>query len=113
MAAPATPRDLLADRLGRTSEALPFAEAVVAQLTGAAGAMSGAPEAARLDLAREVAELLLSVRSGDQLDDAFSGPELAAAFFQNIDLLYLHGWAHADGVSALIMAAIAAGEDAT
>jgi hypothetical protein len=35
-------------------------------------------------------------------------PILLAAVFQNVDLLYRHGFPHADGVSALVMQALAA-----
>jgi hypothetical protein len=92
-------------RLAAHPAALPFAEAVVRQLTGAPGPLASAPVAAAEALAGRVAALLLAVGRAD-VDSLAAGlleePELAAAVFQNLDLLYAHPWGRADSVSLLL-----------
>ena len=95
---------LLHELLAADPAALPFAEAVLAQLVGPAGALAGAPPAARDALAVHLADVILS--SADAAAGAprlLAEPPLAAAFFQNLDLLYTHESPHADAVSLLVM----------
>lgn len=111
-----SPGSLLRQRLSADPGAIPFAEAVLAQLIGPAGALAGAPPAARHALEIHLADLLLA--SAAPADDALAArllaePALAAAFFQNLDLLYAHESLHADAMSALLMRTLelAAAED--
>ena len=94
-------REMLRSRLGRRSEALPFAEAIVAQL-------EGRPEE---ELAEHLAGILLACGSPagagrGEVAALASDPELLASFFQNVDLLYGARHAHADAVSGLTMEAL-------
>ena len=117
MAAGMPPASLLSERLAGDPGALRFAEAVFAQLTGPAGALGAAPPAARDALALHLSELLLSAPAVGENDALalrlIAEPPLAAAFFQNVDLLYRHDSPRADAVSALLMRAleIAAAEE--
>ena len=101
-----TARELLASE----PAAIPFAVAVTIQLTGPAGSLANAPPSEEAALARRVAEIVL--RAGGELDgDALVArlleePPLAAAFFQNVDLLYAHHCPCAEPVGALIMRAM-------
>jgi hypothetical protein len=111
------PASLLGARLAGDAGALRFAEAVFTQLTGPAGALAAAPPAARHALALHLSDLLLDSPLA-AADDALalrllSQPPLAAAFFQNLDLLYRHHSPLADPVGALLMRAleIAAAEE--
>jgi hypothetical protein len=97
---------ILRERLAADPGGLHFAEAVFAQLIGPAGALGAAPPATRDALALHLADLLLQSAAGatDGLAHRLlAEPALAAAFFQNLDLLYTHSSAHADAVSALLM----------
>jgi len=98
---------ILRDRLVADSGALYFAEAVFAQLVGPAGALGAAPAAARQELAAKLADILLASTAGGRSDDLalrlLAEPALAAAFFQNLDLLYTHSSSYADAASALLM----------
>jgi hypothetical protein len=102
--------DALPPELGPA--ALPFAEAVVAQVAHPLGAPPASRPGARERLvARRVARLLAAsvrpdpapARAAARL--AADAPLLAAAF-QNVDLLYAHRCARADAVSLLVMGAI-------
>ena len=98
------------ERLAGDPGAIAFAEAVFAQLLGPAGALGSAPPAARDALALQLTDLLLDSASGAS-DDALAErllaePAVAAAFFQNLDLLYEHPSPLADAVSALLMRAL-------
>lgn len=101
-----------------TGAVLPFLEAVVQQAAlplGEAVPVAEAPERERRTT-EQVVELLLVARSamgeqGEKYPDEAAErlrahPLLLAAFFQNIDLLYQHGYPHADAVSLLIMRAL-------
>ena len=97
---------MLRERLAADPGAIPFAEAVFAQLIGPAGALAGAPPAARDALELHLADVVLAAAAADP--DALARrllaePPLAAAFFQNLDLLYTHASTHADALSALLM----------
>ena len=86
--------------------ALLFAEAVFAQLIGPAGALRNSPPSVRDSLANDVADLVLA-SPDDPGDDGlalrlFDQPPLAAAFFQNLDLLYSYPSPCADTVSTLL-----------
>ena len=105
-AASRAPGSLLRERLGADPGAIPFAEAVLAQLTGPAGAFAGAPHTARDALELHLADVVLAAAATDPDELArrlLAEPPLAAAFFQNLDLLYTHTSPHADAVSALLM----------
>ena len=90
--------------------ALPFLDAAARQLAAPAGPAPGGEEEA----GERVAALLeLAAAVGD----AGGGPEAAgvalaedpvllAVFFQNVDLLYAHGYPGADAVSLAVMEAI-------
>ena len=100
------PGSVLRDRLAADPGAIPFAEAVLAQLIGPAGPLAGAPLAARDALERHLADVVLATPGPDP--DALARrllaePPLAAAFFQNLDLLYTHSSPSADSMSALLM----------
>jgi hypothetical protein len=99
------PGSLLRERLSGDPGAIPFAEAVFAQLVGPAGALAGAPPAARDVLEAHLADVLLASAGEDGTLAArlLAEPPLAAAFFQNLDLLYAHGSTHADAMSTLLM----------
>lgn len=101
---------VLRERLGEGSAALPFARAVLAQLTGTPGAAAAASPRERRQLAEGVAELLRGAERGDSPDAParalLAEPALASALFQNVDLLYAAGWAAADAVSAVVMRAV-------
>lgn len=105
------PADPLA-ALDDGAAALPFARAVVTQLARAPGAAAAPAEERRV--AEEVAAVLRLARPESRGD---AGPEragerlaadatLLAAFFQNVDLLYDHGYRHADAVSLAVMHAV-------
>ena len=106
---------LLRERLAADPAALPFAEAVFAQLVGPAGALAGAPPAARDALAVHLADTLLAGARDPEAaaPRLLAEPPLAAAFFQNLDLLYASASPHADAISLLLMRALelAAEED--
>ena len=90
---------LLRERLGDAGA--PFAEAVTLQLTRA-----GAAAAAEDGTARRVSEIVASP-GGEQWPGRLAAdPELLSSFFQNVDLLYRHGFAEADAVGLLIMRAL-------
>ena len=98
---------LLRERLAADPGARPFAEAVLTQLVGPAGPLSDTGMRFREALAIHIAEILLA-SSAAKPDDALalgllSEPALAAACFQNLDLLYTHASFHADAMGALIM----------
>lgn len=98
---------ILRERFAEDRGALLFAEAVFAQLIGPAGALREAPAAVRDALARDVVDLL-AASPEDPGDDVlalrlFERPPLAAAFFQNLDLLYSYSSPYADPVSTLLM----------
>ena len=97
---------LLGERLADDPGALRFAEAVFTQLTGPAGAFGSAPPAARDALAIHLSDLLhgLTTAANEALAlRLVDEPALAAAFFQNLDLLYTHGSPVADPMSALLI----------
>lgn len=92
----------LRERLGGTA-ALPFAEAVALQLAHPPG-VAGAAEAERAAVERVIGAL---ERTDEQAARWLaSDPELLAALFQNVDLLYAHGYPGADSVSLLVMRAL-------
>lgn len=101
-------------RRGGASAAAAFVEAVTVQAAFPLGLDAPPREWARRE--RAVADAVLSL-----LMDAGTGgagpapgapaqlrhdPPLLAAFFQNVDLLYAHGYRDADAVSALVMRAL-------
>lgn len=102
--------DALPPELG--AAALPFAEAVIAQVAHPLGAPPAARPGARERLvARRVVRLLAaSVRPDPAPARAAArlagDPTLLAAAFQNVDLLYAHRCPRADAVSLLVMGAI-------
>ena len=101
---------ILRERLAADPGALLFAEAVFAQLVGPAGALRSAPPAVRDALALHLLDLVLGSAAG-AADDLLAlrllaEPPLAAAFFQNLDLLYAHDSPHADAMSAVLMRAL-------
>lgn len=99
---------LLRERLGDRDPALPFAEAVVLQAAHPLG--RAATKRREVETAARVADILHERRSGSQPGEAAAAlaadPELLAAFFQNIDLLYAQADPHADVVSGWIMRAL-------
>jgi hypothetical protein len=94
--------------------ALPFVEATVLQAAHPLGTNVTAPGAAEREwrTANLTLELLLdavpAVRapSEDAAARLRAEPRLLAAFFQNIDLLYQHGFPYADAVSGLVLRAL-------
>lgn len=98
---------VLRERLGEGSAALPFARAVLTQLTGTPGTAAPAPPRERRRTAEQVAELLRAGERGDPPEAParalVAEPALAAAVFQNVDLLYAAGWPAADAISAVVM----------
>jgi hypothetical protein len=98
---------------GRGEEsALTFLAAVVAQAALPLGLRVPEPELAGRE--SRVASLALAVL--DPADAAAAErlrgePVLLAAFFQNIDLLYRHGYPRADAVAMLVMRALEGFED--
>jgi hypothetical protein len=97
---------LLRERLAGDAGGVRFAEAICAQLLGPAGALGDAPDAEREALTERVATVVLE--SARARDDALAlrllgEPALAAAFFENLDLLYDSPSAYADAVGALVM----------
>jgi hypothetical protein len=97
-------RVLLEARLGPGAADLPFAAAVVRQLTRHATEQSVAPGA----VAQRVVNLLLAAERGEQTAEHALAADHAmlSAFFQNVDLLYQHGCSTADAVSGLILQAL-------
>ncbi|HET6764777.1 MAG TPA: hypothetical protein VFH27_13925 [Longimicrobiaceae bacterium] len=89
----------------------PFVRAVVQQLCASTGAY-GQPEegAAEARVERAARGFVDRAMSGEPPAELGAGladdVPLLAAFFQNVDLLYEHGYAQADAVSGLIMAAL-------
>ena len=87
----------------------PFVDAVVAQL-GRSIDEAGAGAQQQVDaLSDQLASLLLACERGDDetavstlLQDAL----LLSLVFQNVDLLYVHDYPHADRVSLLILDAV-------
>ena len=101
---------ILRERLAADAGALLFAEAVFAQLIGPAGALRDAPGHTRDALAHDVADILLA-SPDDPGDDLLPlrllhQPPLAAAFFQNLDLLYSYASRYSDPVGAVVMRAL-------
>jgi len=96
--------DTLRARLAEEPAALPFAEAAVAQIAHplpSRGTPGDEEEAAETVLA------LLAAPDAPGADARLAErPEALAAFFQNVDLLYAHGFPRADRVSLLIMRAL-------
>lgn len=100
---------------GEGAAALPFIEAVARQCA-AAREGDDAVRRARIQraIARRVSRLVGSAvrvhgMSGGTDPSAVSlarDPVLLSSFFQNIDLLYAHGYRHADRVSGQIMRAV-------
>ena len=105
---------LLREMLSADPGAIPFAEAVLAQLLGPAGALAGAPMAARDALANHLADTILASAAADETlaPRLLAEPPLAAAFFQNLDLLYTHASTHADAMSLLLMRTLELAEEA-
>lgn len=97
-------RALLEGRLSPGGADLPFAAAVVRQLTRHPAEEPLAPAA----VAQRVVDLLLAAERGDEAAEHALAADHAmlAAFFQNVDLLYQHGHPTADSVSALILQAL-------
>ncbi|MBW3628349.1 MAG: hypothetical protein KY464_03535 [Gemmatimonadetes bacterium] len=98
---------ILRQRLAHDQGALLFAEAVFAQLISPAGALREGPAEVRDALAHEVADLLLA-SPDDPGDEGLAlrlleQPPLAAAFFQNLDLLYSYASPYANRVGTLLM----------
>lgn len=98
---------LLRERLAGDPGGRPFAEAVLAQLVGPAGALADTGTGFHEALALHISEILLA-SPGAGRDDALAHrllaePALAAAFFQNLDLLFTHGSVHAEAIGALVM----------
>ena len=94
---------LLRAKLGGV-EMVPFATAVVTQLSLSPGAT--ADEGAT---ARGVVRLIRAASAGDIEDAAaelYANPALFAAFFQNLDLLFAVPLPVADAVTGLVMAAL-------
>lgn len=104
MTEPRDPLEILASDLRDSPSALPFARAVFTQLARGPGAYaaSSAPE---IDsLARRISRMFHAAESGDSSigDELAAQPLIAAAFFQNIDLLYDSRFPRADLVSVAI-----------
>jgi hypothetical protein len=97
-------RSMLEGRLGPGGADLPFAAAVVRQLTRHATEDPVAPA----EVAERVVDLLLAAERGDEAAEHALAADHAmlAAFFQNVDLLYQHAHPTADSVSALILQAL-------
>lgn len=95
--------------------AAPFVEAVTLQASRPLGVPDTGVNPAERErrTARTVLEML-RLATAAEVDGGASGaaealsryPELHAAFFQNIDLLYEHGYIHADPVAVLVMRAV-------
>lgn len=111
MTAPHPPLEDLLATMDEGDAAAPFIAAVAVQLARATE--SAPPDEERSVAERAVAVLRLAHRS----PRAEAGPEragellggdvaLLAAFFQNVDLLYEHGYTHADAVSLAVMHAV-------
>lgn len=99
----------LRERLADAPAALPFAEAVLAQLTGPAGALREAPASERERVAALLCELILAAgeaRRESPVAGLVDEHALVAALFQNAELLYQHGYARADAVSRAVMRVI-------
>jgi hypothetical protein len=102
--------------------AAPFIEAVTVQRARPLGADPRPPEAQREEDRDVAAAVLGLVRAAtaarepagdgrqtmaESANRLRSDPSLLAAVFQNIDLLYRHGYSHADAVSEMVMRALA------
>jgi hypothetical protein len=102
--------------------AAPFVEAVTVQRARPLGADPRPPEAQREEDRDVAAAVLGLVRAAtaarepareccqtmaESANRLRSDPSLLAAVFQNIDLLYRHGYSHADAVSEIVMRALA------
>lgn len=96
--------DWLRGRFGADGAALPFARAVTLQLARPPGRAASA--AAELEAARRVAEPLEAPAAPGAPARLAADPELLAAFFQNVDLLFAHGFPGADQVALLVMTAL-------
>ena len=86
-----------------------FVDAVVAQLTGPAGALRGADAEERARLTETVRALLRGAGGNEHeaLAELLRADHaLAASFFQNLDLLHRHDHPRADAVARLVMRAI-------
>jgi hypothetical protein len=91
----------------------PFVRAVVRQLAGSTvpdpSGAAGDPDARTEAAVRRLVGAAVEGGSTAALGAELAGDvPLLASFFQNVDLLYAHGYADADAVSALIMAALEA-----
>lgn len=89
--------------------ASPFVDAVVAQLArGVAEAGAGAQQ--RVDELSDLLTTLLLACEQEEVETAASvlvqDTDLLSAVFQNIDLLYDHGYPHADQVSMVTLDAV-------
>jgi hypothetical protein len=85
--------------------ALPFLTAIVEQI-GRSDEVRSTTVAPSLEGQHTVAGVLSLLREPESADaaDRLAGDRLMlAAFFQNIDLLYEHGYEEADAVAALVM----------
>jgi hypothetical protein len=83
--------------------ALRFCRAVLRQVTHPLGA-SPRPEREAMALAQQLVQVLRDASAGGSPTRAPLEPELLSAIFQNLDLLYEDGFAHADGISLLLIA---------
>lgn len=104
----AGPLETLARDLRDDPLALPFARAVFTQLARAPGAYSDSHTHDIDALALRISALLRSAASGGSSmgDSLMAEPIMAAAFFQNVDLLYDSSFPRADAVSSAIMQAL-------
>lgn len=110
--APHPPLEDLLATVEDGAAALPLVAAIAGQIARASDSASPTDEE------RQVAERVVAVlRLAHRTRSADAGPEpagellagdvaLLAAFFQNVDLLYEHGYAHADAVSLAVMHAV-------
>ena len=95
------------EKEGRTA-ALPFLTAIAEQIGQADGKQSATAEPL-LEGQHTVENALLLLRqpeAADAADRLATDPVMLAAFFQNVDLLYEHGYREADAVAALVMHAV-------
>lgn len=97
--------------LGERSPSLAFAEAVLAQAGHPIGvprdpAREAAVASTLCALLERVDDGQASATAGDAVASLVGDPELLAAFFQNVDLLYGAAAPEADRIAAWIMAAV-------
>lgn len=105
-----TTLSLLRARLADRRAALPFAEAVTAQLAHPLGTEVEDPAEAEARAALRIGDLLFlcedPARASEAVELLATDPVLLAAVFQNADLLFLHAHPFADVLSMRTLEAL-------